>query len=170
MLLITESYRNRLKAADIISLLPFSFSHSFSSTKHHGFCLRSLSGILMVLYCSTSQLAPIPGRRRKLKLKAYYSASSKPTVLTNSFHSILSSFVTTSKYLVQEICERADRLTGRHTAERADLPLRRSSPFCCIPLHVPLHAPAIFQRPLTAPLRSNQFCSRSIRAPLRCKC
>ena len=46
-------------------------------------------------------------------------------------------------------------------AERADLPLRRSSPFCCIPLHAPLHAPAILQRPLTAPLSSNQFSSRS---------
>ena len=39
-------------------------------------------------------------------------------------------------------------------AERFDLPLRRSSPFCCIPLHAPLLAPAIFQRPLTAPLCS----------------
>ena len=54
----------------------------------------------------------------------------------------------TSQNVFQLTVSSAENVIG---VERADLPLRRSSPFCCIPLH----APAIFQWPL----RSNQFSS-----------
>ena len=59
-----------------------------------------------------------------------------------------------------------DALQTEHVsgAEQADLPLRRSSPFC----YIPIHAPAIFQSPLTGPLQLFSTRSAPFSAPLTC--